>query len=149
MHCRVLPSVVSALSFLVISDVSKCAGSNSMHGHRTSMPSLMSKIHGPAEANPSWRWSFYKPWKDLSSVPTDLQKMDELHACQTLVVIISNILGKKSSDSLVLSCQDFEISSVFEWERSIIEAENTQPKVSSRLKSNGFSLKKILLEGDT
>ncbi|KAK1582320.1 hypothetical protein Q3G72_013962 [Acer saccharum] len=117
------------------------SGSNSMHGHRTSLPSLLSKIQCPAEANPSWRWSFYKPWKNLSSEPTDLQKMDELHACQTLVVILSNILGKKSSNSRVLSCQDFEICSVFEWERSIIEAENsqnTQPKVSSRLKSKGF-----------
>ncbi|KAK0600723.1 hypothetical protein LWI29_017841 [Acer saccharum] len=137
MHCRVLPSVVSALSLLIISDVSECVESNSMLGHRTSLPSLLSKIHCPAEANPSWRWSFYQPWKNLSSEPTDLQKMDELHACQTLVVIISNILGKKSSDSRVLSCQDFEISSVFEWERSIIEADNTQPKVSSRLKSKG------------
>ncbi|KAL5804145.1 hypothetical protein ACOSQ3_030945 [Xanthoceras sorbifolium] len=130
MHCRVLPSVISALSLLVICDVSECARSNFMLGHRTSLPYLLSKIHCPAESNPSWRWSFYQPWKDLSSEPTDLQKMDELHACQTLLVIISNVLGKKSLDSQVLSCQDFEISSVFEWERSIIEAENTRAKVS-------------------
>ncbi|KAK2639656.1 hypothetical protein Ddye_027451 [Dipteronia dyeriana] len=138
MHCRVLPSVVSALFLLIISDVSECVESNSVLGHRTSLPSLLSKIHCPAEANPCWRWSFYQPWKNTSSEPTDLQKMDELHACQTLLVIISNILGNKSLDPRVLSCQDFEISSVFEWERSIIEVENTQPKVSSRLKSKGF-----------
>ncbi|KDO62635.1 hypothetical protein CISIN_1g0000572mg, partial [Citrus sinensis] len=67
--------------------------------------------------------SFYQPWKDLSLELTDLQKIDELHACQTLLVIISNVLGKKSLDSQVLSCLDDKISSVFSWERSIIGTE--------------------------
>lgn len=75
--------------------------------------------------------SFYQPWKDLSSEPTDLEKMDELHACQSLLVVISNFLGKKSIDSTVLSSHlDMENSGVYKWERSIIETE------SHRLKDN-------------
>lgn len=68
--------------------------------------------------------SFYQPWKDLTSEPTDLEKMDELHACQSLLVVISNFLGKKSLDAPFLSHQDVENSGVYKWERSIIETES-------------------------
>ncbi|KAH9803607.1 hypothetical protein KPL71_001842 [Citrus sinensis] len=76
--CGGLPSVISALSLLLLSDVSESAGSAFKLGHRTSLASLWSRIHCPAEANPCWRWSFYQPWKDLSLELTDLQKIDEL-----------------------------------------------------------------------
>ncbi|KAH9651654.1 hypothetical protein KPL70_026836 [Citrus sinensis] len=76
--CGGLPSVISALSLLLLSDVSEYAGSAFKLGHRTSLASLWSRIHCPAEANPCWRWSFYQPWKDLSLELTDLQKIDEL-----------------------------------------------------------------------
>ncbi|GAY59333.1 hypothetical protein CUMW_193750 [Citrus unshiu] len=76
--CGGLPSVISALSLLLLSDVSEYAGSAFKLGHRTSLASLWSRIHCPAEANPCWRWSFYRTWKDLSLELTDLQKIDEL-----------------------------------------------------------------------
>ncbi|KAH9651652.1 hypothetical protein KPL70_026836 [Citrus sinensis] len=81
--CGGLPSVISALSLLLLSDVSEYAGSAFKLGHRTSLASLWSRIHCPAEANPC-RFtcvldrSFYQPWKDLSLELTDLQKIDEL-----------------------------------------------------------------------
>ncbi|KAJ0045378.1 hypothetical protein Pint_04163 [Pistacia integerrima] len=121
-HCTVLSSVMSALSLLLYDDL-ECAGSSFKLLHHPSMASLCSRIRCPAEANPSWRWSFYQPWKDLSSEMTDLEKMDEVHACQSLLVIISNVLGKKSIDSQVLSYEDAEISGVFEWEKSIIKTQ--------------------------
>lgn len=68
--------------------------------------------------------SFYGPWKDLSLEVTDLQKMDELHACQTLLVIFANVLSRKPVDSQVLSPLDVEKSGVFEWEKSIIRTYN-------------------------
>lgn len=55
---------------------------------------------------------------------TDTEKMDEYVASQSLMVIISNILGKKPLDSEVLSFQVIGISNVFEWERSFIEKAN-------------------------
>lgn len=55
---------------------------------------------------------------------TDTEKMDEYVASQSLMVIISNILGKKPLDSEVLSFQVIGNSNVFEWERSFIEKAN-------------------------
>lgn len=53
---------------------------------------------------------------------SDLERIDELHACQTLFLMISNLLWRKSSDCRVLSqLQDIDKSGVFKWERSIIE----------------------------
>lgn len=124
LNSRVLPSVVSALCLLLLSDASNSAGSEFMLGHESHVASLCSRIHCPVEANPAWRWSFYQPWKDLTSEPTDLEKMDELHACQSLLVVISNFLGKKSLDAPFLSHLDVENSGVYKWERSIIETES-------------------------
>ncbi|RVW99703.1 hypothetical protein CK203_021465 [Vitis vinifera] len=156
LNSRVLPSVVSALCLLLLSDASNSAVKLSLlqvgatlHctedcswplyssilnnrilssmqakatcGHSKDQNSCLvmrvmwhhscSRIHCPVEANPAWRClstfttsitsyvrlgsdslgsspprSFYQPWKDLTSEPTDLQKMDELHACQSLLV---------------------------------------------------------------
>ncbi|CAK7338479.1 unnamed protein product [Dovyalis caffra] len=122
MNFTVLPSVVSSLSLLLLCGTSKF--SDFALGDRASVLSLWSKIRCPTEANPAWRWSFYQPWKDLSSEPSESQKMDEQHACQSLLVTISNVLGNKSlDDKQVLSHQDVENSGLFKWERSITEAE--------------------------
>lgn len=67
--------------------------------------------------------SFCQPWKDLSSKSTDSETMDELHACQSLLVIISDVIGKKSLHSQFLSHQDLENCGVFNWERSILESQ--------------------------
>ncbi|XVF18198.1 hypothetical protein REPUB_Repub11eG0001000 [Reevesia pubescens] len=122
-NCSALPSVVSALCLLLLSDDSKFAGLDFMLGFRTSMVILCSRIRCPPELNPAWRWSFEQPWKDHSSELTSLEKIDELHACQTLLLMISNVLWRKSSDFLAFSLQDVENSGVFKWERSIIETE--------------------------
>lgn len=117
MNFTVLPSVVSSLSLLLLRKKSKF--SDFALGYRTSTLSLWSKIRCPAEANPAWRWSFYQPWKDPSCELSESQRMYEQHACQSLLVIITNVLGKKSSDDTrVLSLEDVENSGLFKWERT-------------------------------
>ncbi|XP_058204610.1 uncharacterized protein LOC131318694 isoform X1 [Rhododendron vialii] len=125
MDCRLLPSVVSALSLLLRSDLLHLAGSemNDLLGNENTVASLWLRVRCPVEANPSWRWSFCQPWKDLSSKSTDSETMDELHACQSLLVIISNVIGKKSLHSQFLSHQDLENCGLFNWERSILESQ--------------------------
>jgi nucleolar pre-ribosomal-associated protein 1 len=51
---------------------------------------------------------------------TELQKLDEQHACQTLLVIFANGLRNKSLDLQVLSPLDVERCGVYEWEKSIL-----------------------------
>ncbi|KAK3036680.1 hypothetical protein RJ639_031548 [Escallonia herrerae] len=116
---RMLPSVISALCLLLLSDPS-FSESNIGHGN---LASLISRIRCPAEANPAWRWSYYQPWKDHSCELTDAEKLDEIQACQSLLLIISDILGKNSLHLPLLSYHDVESSGVFEWERSILETE--------------------------
>ncbi|KAH8518377.1 hypothetical protein H0E87_000282 [Populus deltoides] len=122
MNFTVLPSVVSSLSLLLLCKKSKF--SDFALCYRTSTLSLWSKIRCPTEANPAWRWSFYQPWKDPSCELSESQRMYEQHACQSLLVIITNVLGKKSSDDTrVLSLEDVENSGLFKWERTIAEIE--------------------------
>ncbi|KAK8989349.1 hypothetical protein V6N11_063781 [Hibiscus sabdariffa] len=119
-NCSVLPSAVSALCLLLLSDDSKFTGSDIMHDFRTSMVTLGSKIRCPPELNPSWRWSFEQPWEEDSSQLTDLERMDEVHACQSLLLTISNVLRSKPSEFQGLSLQDVDESGVFEWETNIL-----------------------------
>ncbi|OVA06085.1 hypothetical protein BVC80_91g1 [Macleaya cordata] len=125
MNCKVLQSVVSALCLLLLSDNSyNSGGAVSLIGDQgRHVASLCSKIRCPVEANPTWRWSFDQPWKDSSSELTDLQKVDEYHACQTLLLVFSNALRGKSLDLPVLSHRDLEDSGVFAWERNILTTE--------------------------
>lgn len=51
---------------------------------------------------------------------TELQKMEEQHACQTLLVSFANMLRNKSLDLQVLSPLDVERCGVYEWEKGII-----------------------------
>lgn len=120
----VLPVVISALCLLLF-DVLISAGLFRSHG--ADLAQHLSKIRCPEEVNPAWRWTFYQPWKDYSLELTDLQKMDEVHACQTLQLVISNILSKKPLDLQVLLPQNTEISRVFEWERNLIRTHNSNP----------------------
>ncbi|KAL6205507.1 hypothetical protein ACLB2K_022766 [Fragaria x ananassa] len=117
---EMLPSVIAALS-LLLSNGSICAGF--LHDNET-VQSLWLKIRCPDEANLAWRWSFDQPWKDPMLEVTDSQKMKELHACELLLVIFSNLLGKQSSEFQVSSTQDMDRFGVFEWERSIITSQN-------------------------
>ncbi|KAK8618415.1 hypothetical protein V6N13_132407 [Hibiscus sabdariffa] len=122
-NCSVLPSAVSALCLLLLSDDSKFTGSDIVHDFRTSMVTLCSKIRCPPELNPSWRWSFEQPWEEDSSQFTDLERMDGVHACQSLLLTISNELRSKSSDFQGLSLQDVDESGVFEWETNILQTQ--------------------------
>ncbi|XAR52354.1 hypothetical protein NMG60_11020377 [Bertholletia excelsa] len=122
LESRLLPSVVSALSLLLFPDPSHLAEMDCSVSDGNGVTSLCSRIRCPVEANPAWRWSFYQPWKDLSSKSLESVKMDELHACQSLLLTIANIIGKrKPLKSQFLSPQDVEHYGVFKWERSIIE----------------------------
>ncbi|XP_010675691.2 uncharacterized protein LOC104891665 isoform X2 [Beta vulgaris subsp. vulgaris] len=126
MKCQLLPSVVAALSVLLLRDGSYAAEGD-LSGHatcinlRNSVSSLWSKIYCPPEVNPSWRWSFYQPWADHATERTDLEKIDESHACQKLLVIISGVLRKNASDNELLSLQELESSGLFERERTNLQ----------------------------
>ncbi|KAK9082672.1 hypothetical protein Scep_029143 [Stephania cephalantha] len=67
--------------------------------------------------------SYYKPWEDLTSTQTELEKIEERHACQTLIVIFSDALKGKSSELgllPILTHQDLAKSGVFEWEKNFL-----------------------------
>ncbi|KAL3834336.1 hypothetical protein ACJIZ3_009072 [Penstemon smallii] len=74
-----LPSVVSALCLLLLSG-SSVSESEFLVGLGSSLPLLCSKIRCPAKANPAWRWSFYEPWRDVSSSEklNEVEKLDEI-----------------------------------------------------------------------
>ncbi|KAJ6753566.1 NUCLEOLAR PRERIBOSOMAL-ASSOCIATED PROTEIN 1 [Salix purpurea] len=110
-----LPSVVSSL-YLLLCKSSKFSVATEGYTY-----SLCTKIRCPPEANPAWRWSFCQQWKDLSCEPSESQRMNEQHACQSLLVVISKILGKKSSDDPRVSLKDVHNSGLYEWERIIAE----------------------------
>ncbi|KFK29207.1 hypothetical protein AALP_AA7G103100 [Arabis alpina] len=114
---RVLPSVVSALSLMLLHNGLGIAGSES-NGDYKLIKSLCSRI-SPPEA----RWSYYQASKDISLEPaTDLEKISELHACQHLLLIFSDMLGEKPGESQQgMLHKSFDMSSVFEWERGLVE----------------------------
>ncbi|XP_010438667.1 PREDICTED: uncharacterized protein LOC104722225 [Camelina sativa] len=115
-----LPSVVFALSLMLLHND---LGTEDPNDDYKLIKSLCSKISSPPEANPGWRWSYFQAWWDLSSEQaTDLDKIDELHACQHLLLIFSDMLGETPGESQqVLLRKDFDISHVLEWERSLVE----------------------------
>ncbi|KAI3458963.1 hypothetical protein Pfo_015626 [Paulownia fortunei] len=118
---KLLPSAVSALCLLLLSDSS--SELEFLVGPGISLPSLCSKIHCPAEANPAWRWSYYQPWRDLSMELSDVEKLDGIHACEKLLIVASNILLRKSGCSHFFALKDVDNLHVHEWERSIIQSE--------------------------
>ncbi|XP_074349561.1 uncharacterized protein LOC141689235 isoform X2 [Apium graveolens] len=109
--CIAIPSVVSALCLIF------CGILASHAGH---LESLLRRIRCPYEANPAWIWSFDHQWKDDSPEPSEVQKLDENQACQSLLVVISGILGRKSSSSRYLSYEDMKNCELFKWERTIM-----------------------------
>ncbi|KAL9254329.1 Nucleolar pre-ribosomal-associated protein 1-like protein [Drosera capensis] len=117
--CKVLRSAVAALSLLLLTP-----GSSSITSPGSPLSSLCSRIHNPPELNPMWRWSYDLPLADASSEETDMERLDELHACQSLLLILSEHLEKIASNYQRLSYHDLENSGVFQWERSIIEIES-------------------------
>ncbi|XP_008458089.1 uncharacterized protein LOC103497624 isoform X3 [Cucumis melo] len=121
----VLPVVISALCLLLFDAL---ISADLFHSQGADLAQHLSKIRCPEEVNPAWRWTFYQPWKDYSLELTNLQKMDEVHACQTLQLVISNILSKKPLDLQFLLPQDIEISRVFEWERNLIRTQDSNPQ---------------------
>ncbi|KAK6946890.1 LOW QUALITY PROTEIN: Nucleolar pre-ribosomal-associated protein 1, N-terminal [Dillenia turbinata] len=63
--------------------------------------------------------SYYQPWEDHSYEKTASEKLDELQACQSLLLIISRVLEKKPVD--LESIQELENSGVYKWERNTLE----------------------------
>ncbi|XP_050368197.1 uncharacterized protein LOC126786419 [Argentina anserina] len=117
---EMLPSVAAALS-LLFSSGSTPAG---FLLDNETLQSLWLKIPCPNEANSAWRWSFDQPWKDPMLEVIDSQRMEELHACESLIVVFSNLLGKRSSEFQVSSTQDIDRFGVFDWEKSILTSAN-------------------------
>ncbi|KAJ0962898.1 hypothetical protein J5N97_028020 [Dioscorea zingiberensis] len=112
-----ISSVVSALCLLLLSS-SSITVKEYLDENDETIAFLCSKIRCPVEANPAWRWSYYQPWKDLSSSRgTNIEVMEEKHACQSLLMIFSNALGGEPLGLPPLSHQDVEVSELFEWEK--------------------------------
>ncbi|KAJ4879506.1 hypothetical protein Rs2_36560 [Raphanus sativus] len=108
-----LPSVVFALSLMLLGNGLGTSGTESEGGDDYKLiRSLCSRINSPPEAVPDWRWSYYPS----SSEPG---KMDVLHACQHLLMILSDMLGETPREYQLREC--FDMSSVFEWERGLVE----------------------------
>ncbi|KAH0771918.1 hypothetical protein KY290_015899 [Solanum tuberosum] len=116
----VLPSVVSALCLLLSSSLS-CTETDILGDDAIQLATLFSKINCPAEAYPTWRWSFYQPWKDQSSELSDAAKLEKNQACEMLLLVISKLLGRNSLYSNFLSFQDVDKLGVFDWERHILK----------------------------
>nr|KYP52213.1 Nucleolar pre-ribosomal-associated protein 1 [Cajanus cajan] len=118
---EMLPSVVCALCLLIFGDSNFAVGRiDLLRDYDSLISSHSSRVRCPPEANPTWRWSFYHPWKDHTPELTDSQKMEEYHSCQTLLVIISNVLSGNKLESACLSPVDLERSGLFQWERSLL-----------------------------
>ncbi|XP_012834495.1 PREDICTED: uncharacterized protein LOC105955325 [Erythranthe guttata] len=111
-----LPSAVSALCLLLVPNSSEL---ESLTG--ISLPSLCTKIHCPTEANPAWRWLYDEKWGEVSKEISAAEKLDEIHACEKLVMVASNILTKKSGFSHIFELKDVENLHVYDWERSLIQ----------------------------
>ncbi|XP_010545221.1 PREDICTED: uncharacterized protein LOC104817664 isoform X2 [Tarenaya hassleriana] len=119
---KILPSVVCALSFMLLNN--GLGNEGLTFAGDDFIKSLCSRISSPPEANPAWRWSYYQAWKDLSSEPsTDKLSIDELHACRHLLLIFSDMLGPKPSDPQTLQRKYLEISDVFDCEKCMAETE--------------------------
>ncbi|KAL6552782.1 hypothetical protein OROHE_008146 [Orobanche hederae] len=117
-----LPSAVSALCFLLLSNSS--SELEPFVGSEISLPSVCTKIHCPVEANPAWRWSYYQPWRDQSMELSDVEKLDEIHACEKLLIVASNTLLEKSGCSHFFPLKDINNLHVHEWEKSTIQSDN-------------------------
>ncbi|CAI8593698.1 unnamed protein product [Vicia faba] len=120
---ELLPSVVSALCLLTFGASNLQVGRTILlQDYNTIISSNSLRVQCPLEANPDWRWSFYQPRKDqsLEFTGTGTENMAEYHACQTLLVVVANVLGGKKLESACLSPLDVEISSLIKWERSLL-----------------------------
>ncbi|KAL6565397.1 hypothetical protein OROGR_002348 [Orobanche gracilis] len=93
-------------------------------GSEISLPSVCTRIHCPVEANPAWRWSYYQPWRDQSIEPSDVEKLDEIHASEKLLIVASNILLEKSGCSHFFPLKDINNLHVHEWEKSAIQSDS-------------------------
>ncbi|KAL9232151.1 hypothetical protein vseg_007290 [Gypsophila vaccaria] len=100
MNSTMLPSAVAALSILLSDRSEISVGGES--SNPSSISSLMSKIAYPLEADPAWKWSYQQPWADQTDSDTGADRINELHACQLLVIVLE-IMENKSLDFSLLS----------------------------------------------
>ncbi|KAG8070074.1 hypothetical protein GUJ93_ZPchr0006g41040 [Zizania palustris] len=112
----ILPSMVAALCLLLIDRSTKQAPANFVENYEQ-IEMLCSKIQYPTEYNPSWRWHYYQPWRDPTMHRTDIERMEEEQACQSLLIIFSNAFSAGFSGCPVLSLGDVEKSGLFQWEK--------------------------------
>ncbi|KAL9667065.1 hypothetical protein QQ045_001411 [Rhodiola kirilowii] len=100
-NCRVAQSAIAALCILLVPKLVADTGSKSVNpvDYGIHVAPLVSKIQSPPEANPKWRWTFYQPWEDRTSTPSDSEKLEEFEACKMLLRTTLNVLEKRSLDS--------------------------------------------------
>lgn len=55
---------------------------------------------------------------------SDVEKLDEIHACEKLLIVASNILLEKSGCSHFFPLKDINNLHVHEWEKSTIQSDN-------------------------
>ncbi|XP_039774061.1 uncharacterized protein LOC120641844 isoform X2 [Panicum virgatum] len=111
-----LPSVVMTLCLLLLNRSSKQVNKQ-LANNRGKIEMLCSKIRCPAESNPSWRWHYYQPWKDPAAPRSEMERMEEEQACQSLLILFSNAFSTCRSEFPALSLDDVEKSGLFQWER--------------------------------
>ncbi|XP_057843357.2 uncharacterized protein LOC131052770 isoform X2 [Cryptomeria japonica] len=111
-RCRVLPSVVAAVSLLLHSgDINFIDGTSWHTGHSSMLALLLSEVPCPVEVYPSWRWSFYSPWEDLSSKISEKQRLYEKDVCQVLLRSYQNVLSATTPPfHLIISRQQLDSS---------------------------------------
>lgn len=52
---------------------------------------------------------------------SDVEKLDEIHACERLLMVASNILLKKTESKHFFHFKDVDKLHVHEWERSFVQ----------------------------
>ncbi|CAN6468946.1 unnamed protein product [Victoria cruziana] len=108
MQCTELRSVVSAMCLLLPFGSKNSTGNGAiLRDDRLSnlILILSSHVQCPVEANPSWRWSYHQPWRDLSADSAGKNETIELQACQSLLVILSYVLSGNMPKFPVLLAQ--------------------------------------------
>ncbi|XP_078175760.1 ribosome 60S biogenesis amino-terminal protein isoform X3 [Carex rostrata] len=105
------------LSLTLLLNSASGPASDNLGKNRDEIAALGSKILFPAETNPSWRWSYDQAWRDLTLEQTEMEKLEEQQACQSLFLLFSNAFGPGLLGLPVLSCNDLNQLGLFEWER--------------------------------
>ncbi|XP_051120016.1 uncharacterized protein LOC127243852 [Andrographis paniculata] len=115
-----LRSAVSALCLLLSHLFSEVDSSP------TPLRALCLKIRCPAEAKPTWRWSYYQPWRDLTmEACDDKDRVEEIHGCEMLVMMASRAVRNGAGRSHRLTDDEDGaefVGRVWDWETGLVHS---------------------------